>query len=87
MFCVFLVIWGVLKYFKFEKESRAFGRTKSHPAVGAWKATIGQESVVEELYCRGHHRQRALRIAPVYKEQPVAQVRRLRDQSNSQRRG
>ena len=33
MFCVFLVVWDFLKYFKFEKESTAFERTKSHPAV------------------------------------------------------
>ena len=33
-FVFFLVIWDVLEYFKFEKESRA-PRTKSHPAVGS----------------------------------------------------
>ena len=33
-FVLFLIIWGFLEYFKFEKESRAT-RTKSHRAVGS----------------------------------------------------
>ena len=38
--CFFFVFWGFLEYhFQFEKESRAFRRTKSHTAEGSWEAT------------------------------------------------
>ena len=39
VFCDFLGNLGLSETLKFEKESRAFGRTKSHPAVGAREAT------------------------------------------------
>ena len=60
--------------------NRAFGGTKSHPAVGAQaRQPVGQDSAVER-YCRRHHRPRALRIAPVRKEPPAVLARGLRDQ-------
>ena len=63
-FVFFLVTWGFLEYFKFEKEGGVFGRTKSHPAVEAWEAT-GRQGKCCRAHCRRHHRPRALRIVCV----------------------
>ena len=86
MFCVFLVIWGVLEHqFKFEKKSR-LSRTKSHPAEEERaRQPVDQESAVER-HCRRHHRSRALRIAPVCKESPPIQAQGLRHQIKGRER-
>ena len=80
------IIYKLLYHAKFEKKSRASRRTKSRPAEEERvRQPVGQKSAVGECYCQRHHRPRALRVAPVCKEPPVAQARGLRDQSKSRR--
>ena len=83
----FLVIWGFLEYFKFEKESRTT-RTKSPPAgrkLG--RQPVGKDSAVVERTAGDTTDRERYEKAPVCKEPPAAQAQGLRHQSKSRKRG